>query len=311
MSDRDNKNPIQAIKKFFSKSHRALGRRERLSRYTEMAPAEFWLVLFMIVPLCIIAVYSFWKMEMGNLISEWTIQNYKAIVTAKNGMYIRLLFKSLGMAGAITIGSVVLAYPIAYHVSFRAGGYKYAWLLACNAPFMVSWVILVFGWEIVLGYDGLVNTILVNIGLIQEPLRGLIDNMWAVIFVLIMGWTSWLVFPIFVSLEKINEDLLEAAADLGATPFETFRKITFPLSVPGVVVAIFFVLIPSFGEFVTPNLIGGTSGVMYANGIDSAIYEAANWPLGTALGILLLAIAMATAIIILRIAGIETLRESL
>ncbi len=177
-------------------------------------------------------------------------------------------------------------------------------------PYLVSWVVLIFGWRMVIGYDGLVNTLLMGAGLISEPVR-FWGNWMAVIFVLIVSWAPWLVLPIFVSLEKIDRTLLEAGADLGASPSENFRKITLPLSMPGLLVATFFVLIPTFGEFVAPILAGGTSGAMIGSAIETVFMRMHDWPFGSAMSFLLLIIALITSLVLIRKTGLRTLMESL
>jgi spermidine/putrescine transport system permease protein len=232
------------------------------------------------------------------------------IFVRREGLYLRLLSKSIGMSIAVTLGAIALAYPAAYYISTRGGKYKYVLLALIMTPYMVSWVILIFGWRMVIGYTGLLNAVLMEAGLISEPMR-LWGNWMAVIFVLIVSWAPWLVLPIFVSLEKIDRTLLEAGADLGARPSENFRKITLPLSMPGLLVATFFVLIPTFGEFVAPVLAGGASGAMIGTAIEAAFKRMHNWPFGSALSFLLLTIALITSFVLIRKTGLRTLMESL
>jgi spermidine/putrescine transport system permease protein len=256
-------------------------------------------------------IYSFWTMVRFELIPTWTLRNYLDIFVRSEGLYLRLLLKSLGMSAAVTLGSIALAYPAAYYISTRGGKYKYVLLNLIMTPYLVSWVITIFGWRMVNGYNGLVNTLLMSVGLISEPVRSLWGNWMAVIFVLIVSWTGWLVLPIFVSLEKIDRTLLEAGEDLGASPLENFRKITLPLSMPGLLVATFFVLIPVLGEFVAPVLAGGTSGAMIGTAIEAAFKRMHNWPFGSAMSFLLVIIALITSLVLIRKAGLRTLMESL
>jgi len=283
---------------------------KKLGYYWRLFPAAFWLGVFLFLPLSVMFIYSFWTMFRFELFPTWTLQNYLDIFVRAEGLYIKLLFKSIGMSIAVTLGAIALAYPAAYYISTRGGKYKYVLLALIMTPYMVSWVILIFGWRMVIGYTGLLNSVLIEAGLISEPMR-LWGNWMAVIFVLIISWAPWLVLPIFVSLEKIDRTLLEAGEDLGARPSENFRKITLPLSMPGLLVATFFVLIPTFGEFVAPVLAGGASGAMIGTAIEAAFKRMHNWPFGSALSFLLLTIALITSFVLIRKTGLRTLMESL
>jgi len=283
---------------------------KKLGYYWRLFPAVFWLVVFLVAPLSVMFIYSFWTMVKFVPIPTWTLKNYLDIFVRAEGLYLRLLLKSLGMSAAVTLGSIALAYPAAYYISTRGGKYKYVLLNLSVTPYMVSWVVLIFGWRMVIGYTGLVNTLLMRVGLISEPVR-FWGNWMAVIFVLIVSWAPWLILPIFVSLEKIDRTLLEAGADLGATPLENFRKITLPLSMPGLLVATFFVSIPTIGEYVAPVLAGGTSGAMIGTAIETAFKRMHDWSFGSAMSFLLLIIALITSIVLIRKAGLRTLMESL
>ncbi len=283
---------------------------KKLGYYWRLFPAVFWLVVFLFLPLSVMFIYSFWSMVRFVPIPTWTLQNYLDIFVRADSLYLRLLLKSLGMSAAVTLGSIALAYPAAYYISTRGGKYKYVLLNLSVTPYMVSWVVLIFGWRMVIGYTGLVNTLLLRVGLISEPVR-FWGNWMAVIFVLIVSWAPWLVLPIFVSLEKIDRTLLEAGEDLGATPLENFRKITLPLSIPGLLVATFFVSIPTFGEYVAPVLAGGSSGAMIGTAIETAVKRMHDWSFGSAMCFLLVLIALITSIVLIRKAGLRTLMESL
>jgi len=283
---------------------------KKLGYYWRLFPAVFWLVVFLVLPLSLMLIYSFWDMVHFELIPTWTLRHYLRIFVGAEGLYFKLLLKSIGMSAAVTLGAIALAYPAAYYISMHGGKYKYVLLSLIMTPYLVSWVILIFGWRMVIGYNGLLNTLLMGAGLISEPMR-LWGNWMTVIFVLIVSWAPWLVLPIFVSLEKIDRTLLEAGADLGASPSENFTKITLPLSMPGLLVATFFVLIPTYGEFIAPILAGGPSGAMIGSAIETAFGGMHNWPFGSAMCFLLLIIALITSLVLMRKAGLRTLMESL
>lgn len=295
----------------FNRILKLIRKSEKLSISMQLSPAMFWIVFFFLIPVGILVIYSFWDMVGTRLIPVWDFHNYVDVFTRAEGMYVRLLSKSLAMAALVTVGSIALAYPVAYFVSLRIEKYKYTWLILLMGPYFISWVIVVFGWRLVIGYSGLLNYFAQFSGLISEPMSWMWNNWWTVVFVLIMGWAPWLVFPLFVSLEKIDKGLLEAAADLGANPMKRFLKITLPLSSPGILVATFFVLIPTLGEFVTPVLAGGSGGVMYGNAIDASFTAMMAWPFGSALSIFLMIISLTVATMLIRMISLEKLMESL
>jgi spermidine/putrescine transport system permease protein len=175
--------------------------------YWRLIPAAFWLVVFLFLPLSVMLIYSVSTKVGYDMILTWTPQNYLNIFLGEKGLYLRLLLKSLGISAAVTLGSIAMAYAVAYYISTRGGKYKYVLLALIMTPYLVSWVILLLGWRMIIGHNGLVNTLLVGVGL--EPVK-LWKTWMAVIFTLIISWAPWLVLPIFVSLEKIDRTLLEA-----------------------------------------------------------------------------------------------------
>jgi len=169
-------------------------------------------------------------------------------------------------------------------------------------PFWTSYLLRIMAWKILLGTEGVINSFLIYIGLIQEPLTALLYNRTAVLLTLIYVWIPFAILPILAALQRIDLVLFEAASDLGARPFHQFMRITLPLSAPGILAAFFMVFIPTVGEYVTPLLVGGSRGFLYGNIIQDFFTKAANWPLGSALSMIMLAatlilVALATRLI--------------
>jgi spermidine/putrescine transport system permease protein len=243
------------------------------------------------------------------LIQEFNVQNYISIFTYSNGMYIKLLIKTILMAGAITIGSVGLGYPVAYYISMRIEKHKYSALFLLMGPYLVNYILVLFAWRIILESGGILNFVLTSIGLPRQ--EWFLWNWWTVVFMDIAAWAPWLVFPMFASLEKMEKTLLEAAADLGANPRQAFLKVTLPLSMPGVLVATLFVLIPSMGEFATADFVGGSGGIVYAVPIENYFHKALQWPLGSAMSFFLLLVVLIMVSILLRKVSLEQIMESL
>jgi spermidine/putrescine transport system permease protein len=212
---------------------------------------------------------------------------------SSEGQYMRLFFKSVSMAMTSSVVAVVVAIPVAYFLAFCVGKSKYTWLLIVIAPFLTSYLLRVFAWKVILGDQGLINSGLTSIGLIDEPLTFLIYSQFTVIVVLTYAWVPFICLPIFLAFETIDRRLLEAAMDLGATRLQAFRKISLPIIAPGIVAAFLFVFIPSIGEYITPTLVGGTQGTMYGQALASQFIGGAfNWQFGSAMSLFLLGVVL-------------------
>jgi len=197
-----------------------------------------------------------------------------------------LLLKSVRISGAVTLATVLLAYPAAYFIAFKVKKNKLMWLILITVPFWTSYLLRVFAWKVVLGFNGVINSGLMTLGVIDAPLEFILYNPTAVVITLAHAWAAFAILPIYVSLEKIDRTLLEAAADLGEGPVMSFLRVTLPLSVPGVIASSLLVFIPTTGDYVTPNLVGGPTGIMIGNIIASLFGKANNWPLGAATAVM-------------------------
>ena len=193
--------------------------------------------------------------------------------------------RSLFISLLVSFFTVVLAYPIAYFISFHGGSHKSLWLFLITIPFWTSYLLRVMSWKVILGYSGVLNSGLMGLGIIDEPSTAFLYNTSAVVITLTHAWAAFAILPIFVSLEKVDRTLIEAATDLGDGPVRRFLRVTLPLSMPGVISALLIVMIPTVGDYVTPRLVGGKDGVMIANAIQAQFGKAANWPLGAALSV--------------------------
>ena len=293
------------------KSIRKALSKDKLAGLFYTLPCWSWLFLFFLIPIVWILAYSFMEIDpLKLLIIKFPIFDYYGKFFSTS-FYVQTLLKSIGVAAAITLGSVVLAYSAAYYISFKVKGKKFFILFIFWAPFLASYILILLAWRVILGSYGVLNSLLMYLGIISEPITAFLYNIWAVIFVLIHIYTPWITLPIYVSLEKIDRTLLEASLDLGATPFQTFRKITFPLSLPGVLVAIMFVFIPSTGIYVTSTIIGGPEGIMFGNIIESLFIRGVMWSMGSACTVVLLIIVIISLGILLRKAGFDKVMESL
>ncbi|MEX0760324.1 MAG: ABC transporter permease, partial [Tistlia sp.] len=246
-------------------------------------PALSFVVAALAVPLALLVLFSFWTQDYVTLDTDLTLANYEKI--AQRTIYLTVFLRSVLIAGLVTLLTVLLAYPLAYYVAFDVSRHKMVWLVLITLPFWTSYLLRVFAWKIILGYDGVVNSGLAWLGLIDEPLSFLLYNPFAVVLTLAHAWAAFAILPIYVSMEKIDRSLLEAATDLGDGPVMRFLRVTLPLSLPGVISASLLIFIPTTGDYITPALLGGPDGTMIGNLIQKQFGAINNWPMGAALSI--------------------------
>jgi len=257
---------------------------ESLRGYTLLSPTLMAMILGLVMPLAVLFTLSFWIQEYLDFIQTFSLKNYTDFF--QKPIYIKILFKSIRMSSLVTFVTVLLAYPMAYFIAFRIQRNKLIWLILITVPFWTSYLLRVFAWKIMLGYNGVINSGLKSLGLLSEPLEFLLYNPTSVVITLAHAWAAFAILPIYVSLEKIDRSLIEAARDLGESAIITFVRVTFPLSLPGVIAASLLVFIPTVGDYVTPSLVGGPSGIMIGNIIQSMFGKAQNWPLGAAISVM-------------------------
>jgi spermidine/putrescine transport system permease protein len=252
--------------------------------YALISPPLIYSLVMLAAPLALVVLLSLWSQNYLELDRTFTLDNY--IEATTEPLYQLLLGRSLIISGIVTVCTVTLAYPIAYYVAMFGGKAKPLLLLLITIPFWTSYLIRIFLWKVILGYNGIVNGSLLGLGIIEEPLTFILYNANAVVLTLAHAWAPFAILPIYVSLTKIDNSLLEAARDLGDNAFQRFIKVTLPLSMPGVIAATLVVFIPTVGDYVTPKLLGGTDGLMIANMIQVQFGKANNAPLGSAIAVL-------------------------
>jgi len=274
-----------------------------------LGPPAIVLGLFLIVPVLLMIAVSFRADLSGELLAPFT-PTLKQFQQAFAGAgYWRVLGISALTAFGVAAIATVTAYPIAYFLAFRAGKRAALYLILLLVPFWTSYLLRVMAWKLMLGEQGVVNSVLIGTGLIDDPLDALLYNRSAVVVTLIYVWIPFAALPILAGLGRIDVRLHDAAADLYGSPLQQFLRVTLPLSLPGVVAAFFMVFIPTVGEYVTPLLVGGTGGTMYGNLIQDFFTRAANWPLGSALSIIMLTVTLGLVIVALRIVDPRRLLE--
>ncbi|MCE8538844.1 ABC transporter permease [Ruegeria pomeroyi] len=258
-------------------------RSETSRGYALSAPATLYVGFLVAAPLVILIAYSFWTQTYVTLDRTPTLQNYRDALA--DPLVRHLMLRSIWIAGAVTVVTVALAYPIAYFIAMKARK-KTIWLLLITIPFWSSYLLRVFAWKLILGFNGVMNSALLGLGLIDEPLGFLLYNEFAVVLTLAHAWAPFAILPIYVSLQKIDPSLLEAATDLGNSPTQRFFRVTLPLTLPGIIAACLIIFIPTVGDYVTPALVGGSDGKMIANLIQVQFGAANNWPLGATLSLI-------------------------
>lgn len=249
-----------------------------------ISPPLLYSLLILAAPLATILAYSFLKDGYLVVIREFTLENYIAVWS--DAIFRKIMLRSVVVAALVTLATVVLAFPVAYFLSFVVTRERKAlWLFLITIPFWTSYLIRVFLWKVILGYNGVINSGLKSLGLIEQPLTFILYNVNAMVITLAHAYAPFAILPIFIALEKIDRSLLEAGRDLGENRLMTFWRVTLPLAMPGVIAAALIVFIPTIGDYVTPELIGGGKIPMVANMIQVQMLALDNRPLGSAMAV--------------------------
>ena len=265
-------------------------------------PATLYVGFLVAAPLIILIAYSVWTQTYVDIDPTPTLANYREAFS--DPLVRHLMIRSILIAGVVTVVTVALAYPIAYLIALRAKR-KTLWLLLITIPFWSSYLLRVFAWKLILGFNGVLNSALLALGLIETPLTFLLYNEFAVVLTLAHAWAPFAILPIFVSIQKIDPSLLEAATDLGNSKLECFLRVTLPLTVPGIIAAYLIIFIPTVGDYVTPSLVGGSDGKMIANLIQVQFGAANNWPLGATLSLIaMLSVGFVAILFVLSATGL-------
>jgi|JI10StandDraft_1071094.scaffolds.fasta_scaffold85058_2 spermidine/putrescine transport system permease protein len=281
--------------------------------YLLLSPALLIVGILLLVPLAALLALSFASQNYFDIDYTPTLGNYETIFAPapepayflgipfylESPIFLVLLVKSILMSLASTLAVVLLAYPMAYFLAFQVKRGKFIWIILITLPFWTSYLLRVFSWKIILGFNGVVNSGLMDLGIITQPLEFLLYNPAAVVITLAHAWAAFAILPIYVSLDKIDRSLFEAATDLGDNWLHRFCRITLPLSLPGVAAAAMLVFIPTVGDYVTPTLVGGTEGLMIGNVVQSQFGKANNAPLGAAISIVSMTIVALAVLLFL------------
>jgi spermidine/putrescine transport system permease protein len=257
----------------------------------KLVPGALILLVFLVIPLSSLLVTSFWNASFTGLKADWTLNNYVRLFSRP--VYVDLLLKSTRIAFVVTTMTLAVAFPMALWIASKSPTRRVQLMFLILIPFWTSYVVRTYAWIPLLGNNGVINYALIEAGIISAPLDIFLFNQFTVHIGLLYVYLPYAIIPITLSLERIDQNLLYAAADLGASPLRQLSRITIPLAQPGILGGAIMVFILCIGAYVTPALLGGTSGMMIANVIPDLFGVGMNWPLGSAVSLLLVAITMA------------------
>ncbi len=254
-------------------------------------PPFLWVAAFLLLPYALMFAYSLWSVSSAqDIVHSWNLANYAQLLT--HDVYRQTLLRSAWIALRVMLFSLLLGYPVAYLLSFHAGRRKNLLYQLVIIPLWVSYLVRAYAWKTILGTDGVLNTSLQYLHLTSHPLQFLLYSPFAVVLTLTHIYTPFAFLPIYAALEHIPRNLVEASHDLGASWFQTFWRVIFPLSIPGVLAGATFAFVLSFGDFLAPQLLGGPSGIMISNIVVSLFGASYQWPLGAAISFCMLAVVI-------------------
>ncbi|ESY98706.1 ABC transporter permease [Mesorhizobium sp. LNHC209A00] len=252
-------------------------------------------VIFVLVPLAIFLVYSFFSVDQGTIVHAPTLGNYIRFFT--DPIFLPVFWNTIVLCVSVAVICILLAYPAAYFLTTLKGRWRYALLMLLLVPLLMSYVIKIYAIRSILGLNGFLNKALVALGILDQPSTLFVFNMNAILLTLSLLLIPFAILPIFLSLERIPQTLLRASDDLGASSLQTFLRITLPLSLPGVASAASFVFVLAIGDFLTPQMVGGISGFTFGRILYSQFGTAYNWPFGAALSVALAIVVIAAILI--------------
>ena len=249
-------------------------------------PPLLWVGLFLLLPYALMFAHSFWAVHDQFIVHRWNLDNYVTLFSKP--VYLEVLLRTMRIAASVTLCSLLLGYPLAYYLSFHAGARKELLYQLVIVPLWVSYLVRGYAWKTILGSEGVLNGFLQYLHLTHEPVAFLLYSPFAVVLVLTHIYTPFVFLPIYAALEHIPRPLVEASQDLGASSVQTFLRVILPLSIPGLLAGATFAFVLSLGDFLAPLLVGGASGTMIANVVQSLFGAAYDWPLGAAISVCIL-----------------------
>jgi spermidine/putrescine transport system permease protein len=269
-------------------------RSARLSGIALVSPALLWWAGLLVLPVGLVLAYSFFERGVyGGVVYEWTLDNYRR---AWDALYLSVLGFSLRVAAETTAISLLVGFPVALFIATRPPRWRTALLVLCILPFWTSLLIRTYAWIVILNDEGLANRALRELGLVDTSVR-LLYNELAIVIGMVSTYLPLMILPIYAALERLGPELGEAAADLGANAWKRLWTILVPLSAPGIAAGCIFVFVPSLGNFIIPDLLGGGRRQMVGTLVQSQFLEARDWPFGATLAVSLIAMLLALVLV--------------
>ncbi len=273
-----------------------LGHDPRIRSAVLALPGALFILLFLVLPLASIVVFSFWRTERYELIADWNLQNYATILS--DPTYLTFLWRSGVMAMTVSLICLIYAYPVAYLIAKHGGRYRLILVLLTAAPFLTGIILRVTAIQHILGPIGLINMGLTTFGL--QPVAALMYSNVASAIGLVYLWIPFMVLAIYLSLLNFNFELLEVAKTCGARPWRAFLEVTWPLNWMGTAIGVVLVFIPTLAASVTPRFLGGVNGALYGNILEHQFGATGTWALGSAMGVVLFLLSLAVIAVIWR-----------
>ncbi len=269
-----------------------LGRRHWTGFAALFTGPAIWWGTVLLIPYTLMFVHSFYSTQFPFFVADFQFGNYLKIIT--DSQYFLVIGRSLKIAFLVSLAAFALSYPLTYFIVFkvRSPRLRMALYVATIVPLWVSYLLRAYTWKTILGTEGILNSLLIWMGIIDEPIQLFLYNQFAMVITMAYIYTPFMVMPLYASLEKIPKNLIEASKDLGVGPLRTFLRITLPLSVPGLLAGFTFTFCLSGGDFISPLLVGGPYSNMIANVVATQFGIAMNWPLGSALSMVMLLIVL-------------------
>lgn len=291
-------------------------KQRRSNAWLLLVPAGIWYLVFFLIPMLFPLVFSFAQSDPtgGVVLKNFSADNYGRFVkcswlafgAAGECIYIKVFLQTVMFAMLGTLGCLIIAYPLAYYLATRAGKWRTTLLVLIIVPFWTSFLIRTYAWQVLLADQGIVNSLFISIGLITDATRiRMLDTPYAVYMGIIYNYLPLIVFPLYVSLERLDKSLLEASKDLGANRLATFRQVTLPLTYPGLFTGVLLTFIPLTGEYIIPSLLGGSKTLLMGNLIANQFLQARDWAFGSASAIVLIATLVLFVLLWFRASGGE------
>lgn len=280
--------------------------RQLSQKFTFLFPAVFWLMFFFVIPLTIIFVYSFFERGIyGGIEYVFSFNNYYRVI---DPLYLKAVLRTVYIASLNTLICLIIGYPLAYFISNQSQRRKNILLFLVTLPFWTNFLVRIYAWMIILRTEGFLNNVLLWMNLINKPFEILFTDK-AVLIGMVYGYLPFMILPLYASIEKLDRNYLDAARDLGATPIKTFWRVIIPLTKPGIIAGSILVFVPSLGAFIIPDLLGGAKSMMIGNLIKDQFLSARDWPFGSALSFIVMAVVLILLMIYLQFG--QTVSEKL